>query len=341
DQLHPSGEMDMETYNNIGYAFDYVEKIEAYGIGGKHIARTGVYTSENKASTEGTVQMLLEQQVNFNVVNTLEDWSDIEVLIITSGGILEEDISRLTSFLERGGKLIVMGNGIFCNNKQVINIGAEYLGKANYDVDYTIVGDEIATDLVRTPFLNYRPAMRVAPDAGTEVLASIREPYFSRTLAHYCSHKNTPYTLEDAAHPSAIRKGNIVFLAHDLDRQYYQEGARVHRDLFINALNLLRTNPMAEVEMPSSGRINLLRQDFKHRYVLHMLYATPIQRGSVRVIEDLVPLYNVPVTIDLEEQIKKAYMIPSGKRLRMKVSDGKIHLTIPEFTCHTGVVLEY
>ena len=31
DQLHPSGEMDLDTYRNIGAAFAYVERIEEYG----------------------------------------------------------------------------------------------------------------------------------------------------------------------------------------------------------------------------------------------------------------------------------------------------------------------
>jgi len=71
DQLHPSGLMDISTYENNGYAFGYVERIEAYGIGGKSIACTGHYTSESKAAIEGTIQMLLEEQINFYVVNTL------------------------------------------------------------------------------------------------------------------------------------------------------------------------------------------------------------------------------------------------------------------------------
>jgi len=341
DQLHPSGIMDMSTYENIGYAFDYVEKIEAYGIGGKHIARTGLYISESKAAIEGTVQMLLEEQINFNVLNTLDDWSDIEVMIITSGGVLEQDLSRVQSFIDQGGKVIAIGDAIIVDGKPIIDIGAEYIGKARYDVDYTIVGDEIAGEIVTTPFLNYSPAIRIAPEEGTEVLASIREPYFSRTLEHYCSHKNTPFTLEEVDHPAVIRKGNVIFLAHDLDKQYYREGARIHRDLFINALDLLRENPLVEVEMPSMGRINLLKQEYKKRYVLHLLYASPIQRGSVRVIEDLVPLYNIPVTIHVNEDIKKAYLIPSGKKLKIKETSGKLKLVVPEFTCHTGIVLEY
>jgi len=285
--------------------------------------------------------MLLEEQNNFNVVNTMENWSDIEVLILTSGGVLEKDRSRVQAFLDRGGKVLAMGEGVFVDGNAFIDIGATYLGEASYDVDYTIIKDPLSFEIVSSPFLNYSPALRVKPDEDTEVLAKIREPYFSRTLDHYSSHKNTPFKLEDASHPAVIRKNNEIYIAHDLDKQYFREGARIQRQLFINALNILRENPMVEVEMPSMGRINLLKQSHKNRYVVHLLYASPIQRGSVRVVEDLIPLQNVPLTIDLEETVKKAHMIPSGKKLKLKKLNGQLQVVVPDFTCHTGVVFEY
>lgn len=341
DQLHPSGKMEMATYENIGYAYEYVKKIEAYGVGAKHIASTGLYISEDKEAIEGTVQMLLECQVNFNVVNTLEDWSDIETLVITSGGVLEKDIPKIQTFIEKGGKVLAMGEGIIKNNIPIIDIGADYLGEATYDVDYTVLDKAIDENMANTPFLNYTPALRIKPQEGTEILATIHEPYFSRTIAHYSSHKNTPYQTTAAEHPAAVKKKNVVYLAHDLDRQYYAEGARLHRDLFFYALQLLRTKPMVTADMPSSGRINLLHQPEQNRYVLHLLYATPIQRGSVRVIEDLVPIYNIEITANLPQKIKKAYLIPSGESLDMHW-DGKVeNMTIPKLMVHTGVVMEY
>jgi hypothetical protein len=93
--------------------------------------------------------------------------------------------------------------------------------------------------------------------------------------------------------------------------------------------------------MQSMGRINLLHQPEKNRYVVHLLYASPVQRGTVRIVEDLVTLYNIPVTIDLPEKIKSATLIPSGKKLVMHNSDHKIRVTIPEFKCHTAIVFEY
>ena len=341
DQLHPSGMMDMTTYENIGYAYDYVEKIEAYGAGAQHISSTGLYVAEDLPAVEGMVQMLLEKQVNFNVVNTLDDWSGIDILIITSGGVLTDDVPRIRSFEERGGKILAMGNGIFVDGQPIIDIGAGYLGTGEYDVDYTIVKESFSKEFITSPFLNYNAALRIEPGPDTEILAAIREPYFSRTVSHYCSHANTPFKLTDADHPAVIKKGNIIYLAHDLDRQYHREGARLHRELFYKALSVLRNKPLVTVEMPSMGRINLLHQPEFNRYVVHLLYASPIQRGSVRVIEDLVSLYNIPVTVDIEEEIKSAYLIPSGKKVKIRRNNGKILLTIPEMKCHTGLVLEY
>jgi hypothetical protein len=285
--------------------------------------------------------MLLEEQVNFNVVNTLEDWSDLEVIIITSGGILEKDLPRISAFLNRGGKILAMGEGVFSEGKPVFDMGADYIGKARFDVDYTVVREAIGEGIVPSPFLNYSPALRVRPYKSTEILATIREPYFSRTIKHYCSHKNTPYTLEDATHPAVIRTKNVVYIAHDLDVQYYREGARLHRDLFMNALKLIRQNPFVTAALPSMGRMNLLHQPEQKRYVVHLLYASPIQRGAVRVVEDLLPLYNIPVSVDFPREITRAYLIPSGKVIKTTRRGGKTEVVIPELLCHNAVVFEY
>jgi len=93
--------------------------------------------------------------------------------------------------------------------------------------------------------------------------------------------------------------------------------------------------------MPSSGRMNLLHQPEHNRYVVHLLYATPIQRGAVSVIEDLVPLDDTRVQVDLNETVKRAYLVPSGESLKIYKQGDKIELVVPEFTCHTALVLEY
>ena len=92
----------------------------------------------------------------------------------------------------------------------------------------------LSKNVVRSPFLNYIPAIKIKPDADVEILATIREPYFSRTKAHYTSHQNTPYNLESASHPAIYRDGNTMVVAHALDKMYLKYGAQIHRELFKN-----------------------------------------------------------------------------------------------------------
>ena len=173
------------------------------------------------------------------------------------------------------------------------------------------------------------------------MLAAIREPYFNRTLSHYSSHKNTPFKLTDAGHPAVIRKGNIAYIASDLAEMYNSSGAKVHKDLFNNVLGLMHGDRILQVELPSSGRSNLLYQPEHRRYVAHLLYGSPIQRGDAEVIEDLVPIYDTPVVLNVPETIKSARLIPGNVDLKFTKTDAGITTVVPKFKCHAAVVFEY
>ena len=344
DQLHPSGIIDSETYKNIGSAFSYVKSIEAFGPGGKQVAKTGLWMTFDNHTEQATSLLLLDTQTNYVVVNNLKDWSDLELIIIPSKPNLSaKNVETLNQFVADGGKLLVLGEGALKRDKSgfALDVGGTYLGKASYDVDYTVVSEALSKNVVRSPFLNYMPAIKIKPDANVKLLATIREPYFSRTKAHYTSHQNTPYNLQPATHPAIYRDGNIMVVAHPLDKMYLKYGAQIHRELFKNTLDALLTTPMVRANLPSSGRVNLLHFPEKNRYVAHLLYAVPVQRGVAQVIDDLVPIYDTTVEIMLKENIKKAYLMPGNIELNTTKSNDKMSVIIPKFTCHTALVLEY
>lgn len=344
DQLHPSGIIDSETYKNIGSAFSYVKSIEAFGPGGKQVAKTGLWMTFDNHTEQAASLLLLDTQTNYVVVNNLKDWSDLELIIIPSKPNLSaKNVETLNQFVADGGKLLVLGEGALKRDKSgfALDVGGTYLGKASYDVDYTVVSEALSKNVVRSPFLNYMPAIKIKPDATVKLLASIREPYFSRTKAHYTSHQNTPYNLQPATHPAIYRDGNTMVVAHPLDKMYLKYGAQIHRELFKNTLDALLTTPMVRANLPSSGRVNLLHFPEENRYVAHLLYAVPVQRGVAQVIDDLVPIYDTTVEINLKENIKKAYLMPGNIELNTTKSNDKMSVIIPKFTCHTALVLEY
>ena len=342
DQLHPTGQLEEATYENIGHAYAYIEQIEDYCINANHKAKTGLwinFTGRDNAITK----LLLENQINFVVANNLKDWSDLEVLVLHSGLRLKEaDLDRINQFTEAGGKLMVIGKAGVKSGQPLFNFGVKAIKKAKYRIDYTYVSDELTDNLVQSPFLNRYPALIAEPEEEAEILAKIYEPYFDRTVEHWTSHDNTPYQTEPAKHPAVIRKGNIIWLAHDLDLIYDKEGSQVHKQLFNNAFRQLLPQSIADVEMPSCGRMNLMEQKDKNRYIVHLTYGTPHKRGKAQVIEDLVPLHNVPVSLNVNASIKKAWLVPGNQKLKIQKSDdGSVKVVVPEFKCHTAVVFEY
>ena len=343
DQLHPSGEMDLGTYANIGAAYQYVEAIEEYGLGGVPASNLGLWLTHHLPQDEGTARMLMECQLDYDAVRPEDDLAAYDTIIVPSLPCLSDaDAAKLTAYAEAGGKLLLLGEGALNAAKErfVLPLGAEYIGPGNFDQDYLVAGDAVADDLVRSPFLCYEAGLRSKLTDGA-ALAAIREPYFSRTFGKYCGHQNAPYRLEDAAHPGVVRHGNVVWCAHGLDRLYYQHGARVHRQMFENALRLLHTAPMAEADLLSAGRISLLHQPDERRYVLHLLYGPPLQRGRCQVIEDLVPLRDVQVTVRLPEEVQRCSLIPDKIDLEWQEQDGALRVEVPRMQCHAAVVFGY
>ncbi|MFH0758108.1 MAG: alpha-amylase family protein [Bacteroidota bacterium] len=343
DQLHPSGVMDMETYRNIGKAYEYVEKIEKYGLGGLPVSSLGLWLSLDNEADYGLVNILLETHNDFIIANE-KNLDKLELMIVPSAAHLSvAQAQQINSWVQKGGKLIAFGNGALneARDKFLLNIGADYIGESPFNFDFTVVNKELGADVVSTPFLNYESALRCKPTSGT-VLAHIREPYFNRTMEKYSGHRATPYQLENSEYPSIVRNGNVIYFAHALDQLYYTSAVRLHRQLVANAIDLLYEKPMLAVKgLPSCGRISLLKQENENRYVAHLLYAPALQRGEVMVIEDFLPVQGVELEVIVPEKVKKVYQVPDGQKLRFTRTDNKLIVQVPAFTMHTGIVFGY
>ena len=92
--------------------------------------------------------------------------------------------------------------------------------------------------------------------------------------------------------------------------------------------------------MPSAGRAAMRFQEEEGRYCLSMLYASPIKRGAVEVIEDMPPLYNIPVKVQVPEKIERIYLAVSGEEIPFTRENGTVEFCVPYLQCHQLVVLK-
>ncbi len=353
-QLHPSCEIELDTYRNLGHAYRYVRKIEPFCLDAEPFARlglvltggpkVGVHGASTQVYDQGVADMLLEAQIDFEIATPGADWSRFETVILTGGRLpTPEWAESCKAFLAAGGSVLALNESPLDpeGKRFLLDIGASYVGPSRYENDYLQVGKELGRNLVESPFLNYTAGLRVKPRPGTRVLASIYEPWFNRTYSHYCSHQNTPNRLKPAPHPGAIQKGRVLYLAHPMGSIYHQYGARLHRDYFLNALRRLYRRPALTVQLPSGGRTVLMHQPQHRRYMVHLYYAPPMPRGECQVLEDFVPLYDVPVEVRVPETIRRAWLPLEKKRLTVARRNGIVALNVPKLQLHQIVVCEY
>ena len=355
DQLHPSGKIDRDTYRIIGKAYMEVSKKEQWCYGTKPVSEVAIFSVESQHNLvfnyknpsskidEGAARMLLEHQVMFDVIDCFSDFLTYR-LIIFPDEVEPDDIlkKKLKSFLDCGGMLLSSGTSGLDKktNKFIMDIGAKYEGESEWEQDY-IVADKLGgDDIPLSPMIMYEKSVNLLP-IDCDVLAAIRPPYFNRNYRHFCSHRNTPYTLENSPNPAAVKKGNIIHFAHKVFSAYRCKGQTLLREIVMNAFDILCQNRQVLVNMPSGARMSFMRQEKEKRFILHLLYAVPMHRGEdIDVIEDIVPLYNIPCSIALGKKPVKVYLAPSGDVIDFEWKTGRAYFTVPEVKCHTMVVIE-
>ena len=349
DQLHPSGRMDPETYRIIGHAYEYLETREPWLKNARPAADVAIlatmemlFGDDHDRAVFGATKMLMERQIPHVIIDETMDLSPYRLIILPDQARLDPGVrDKISRFLAQGGSILASyESGLDMNGERfALDLGAECLGRSPWDVEYIEAGPEVARNLVTSPFLTYRGGMTCRPDQA-QTLASTRAPVFNRTYAHFCSHRNSPAG-KKADWPAAIRHGNIIYLSHPLFSIYHEQGMRLHRDFVLNCLDLLYPDRLLTCSLPSCGRANITWQEQENRHLLHLLYAAPVKRGNVEVIEDIIPLTDVQVTFAVRQPPKTVRLVPEGMRLPFTSSGNRIAFTIPTLNMAQIVAVEY
>ncbi|MBQ2736393.1 MAG: hypothetical protein IJF26_03065, partial [Clostridia bacterium] len=92
---------------------------------------------------------------------------------------------------------------------------------------------------------------------------------------------------------------------------------------------------------PSCARVRIRKSENDNFYAIHMLYAPPVNRGNVCLLEDFPPLYNTEISLKVGEEIKRVVLVPQNKEIKFEQKDGKVIFNVEKMELHQLVVLEY
>ncbi len=367
DQLPPDGRIDEATYETIAPAYARVKEMEQYLDGARSAADIAILSSDavngtiggaterSNGADDGAARMLLELQLMFDVIDAEADFSRYRLLVLPDDIRLDEELAEsLRRYLDGGGKIVLSG----CSGMErgaerfALPLAAECHGRRANMPDYLAVTGGFAPEFPASPVVMYARPWLVKARSGATALAASHEPWFDRSWRHFCSHQHAPARPQpETSREAIIRDGNIIYFAHPVFSGYAASGQPLYRDLVAAAVYSLVEQPQVSVDMPSAGRVSLMRQDSERRLLLHLLYAQPQLRGrghtmtngrtlDVEVIEDPVPIRNVDCRVSVDSSPARVYHATDGREIPFEYEDGLVSFTVEEVYIHELVVIE-
>ena len=346
DQMHPEGVLNPATFGLIGKAYAEVEAKEPWCKGAKAVTDIAVLAAETRdkgwtgdfgKSDIGANRILLETKCLYNFIDMQEDFCKYKLLILPDVFTMDEALQKkVDAFLANGGKLLLSGkSGLGADGQFTVDTGICFLGENEFSPTYCIPDYETVNGT--TEYL-MRAASYRFENNDAEVVAYGQNPYFNRTAEHFCSHQHAPND-RSLTYPTAVIKGNIAYIGWDIFKGYALYGDYHIKELVSFVLRRLMGDDFSlSCTMPDRGVATALRQN--GRTIVHLLYAHTTKRGeNIEVIEDIVPLYNIDVSVVCEKP-EKVSLVPQNEPIPFTYENGRVSFTVPKVDIHQMICIE-
>lgn len=358
DQLPPTGLLDAPTYDAIGIVYrsvatkspwclDAVPLVEAAILTPEALVEANGYHADlerNQPSVLGAVRLLQELKIQFDIVDLSSDWSKYRLLVIPDNFEGNLNLSALlNAYVTAGGSIIASAKGglDLTNETFPACYGLVNHGEAMYAPDYIIPEKSFGVPLPLSPHVMYLRGQSIGVCVDVEILARRCNPYFNRTWETFCSHNHAPPT-SLATEAAITQNGSVVYFAHPIFAQYRANAPLWVKKLLSCAIDRLLPVKLVTTSAPSPAIITLNRQEALHRDTLHVMCYIPERRGhDFDTIEDVIPIHNTVVSINVDKNIRSVYLQPENIKLDAKSHNGGITFVIPCIDGHQMVELSW
>lgn len=273
------------------------------------------------------------------MVDATQDFSAYALLVLPDRVPVAAFLAaKLEQYLAAGGAVLLSyRSGLSPEGDDFASerFGVTLVGEAPYSPDYLVPGEPLVKELYPTEYVMYQRGLEVTAAADTDVLAHVNAPYFNRSWCHFCSHLHTPSSGE-RVYPAVTRRGRVIYFAHPVFEQYGDNAPPWCKQLVANAVDLLLPRKLVGVTAPGATLVTLNRQPAEARYVLHLVHATPERKGQIDVVEDVVPLFDVPVSVAVQGG-SAVRTVPDATPLPFKSLGDRTEFSVPSVQGHQMV----
>jgi hypothetical protein len=365
DQLLPSGRISQAAYNLIGSVYSQVATKEPWCAHAKAVVDIAVlHPGEFEPGTDslyGAIRMLTEGGHQFDIIDSSMDFGCYKVLVLPDHIVMSPMLlDKIRDYLNHGGALIasfesgmdqqkerfvlsemgvsLQGNGPIHSDGRLAR--GRYFSRHDY-ASYILPTDKLGRGLERTEYVMYIRGMEISATPDVEILGDTISSCFDRSYKHFISHRQAPPSGK-VAHPAVVKRSNVVYFSHPIFAEFDITGSEWSKALFMNALELLLPEPLLRHRGPTSMLATLMNQDAENRFIVHLLHYIPERRcANMDVIKDVIPLYDVEVSVLVPRTVREVYMEPQHEKIEFSQSNGRLEIVVPQVVGHQMVVLSF
>lgn len=262
----------------------------------------------------GVMNAMLDGQNPVEVLMTHHMEKRLEeypLIVIPEWEILESDmIDRLKTYVQNGGRLIVIGKSPAKYFKDVL--GIETLGTGNvaslgYDDTFVDVGGQYQ---------------------------KVQCKNSTKEFAKFYSTNDFRFPAGIAATISEYGKGKAAGVYFDFGEKYLETTSPVYRKFLTDIIHELLPNPLVEVK--GSHYVNVIPGRKNNSMLIHLVNTSGDHANAkVKGIDEIPVLYNIQVSVAVDKKPKKILLQPEGKTLPFSYKNGRAFVKIPEILIHS------
>jgi hypothetical protein len=362
DHLHPTASIDESTMAVIGPAYKWVAEREMWvedSVNGAQIAllsqeaveRPGLAGRPNHhvVADEGAVRVLMEGQFLFDVVDKESDFAPYRLLILPDRIEIDGELkAKIEAYVSSGGRLLLTGaSGIDPQQGLQFDVGGTWHGTAPMNGgDYLLPVQQLRAEGINDPLFMYHPSEQVTVADG-QTLGEVYAPYMDRQPRNFSGHVNAPSMPDPTPYVAGLTKGSVTYFAYPIFSVYHHVGAVSILEIAENLVEFaLGEARLLTTTLPRAGRVTVRRQLQHRRDIVHLLHATPAQRGNlggsaIQPIQDLVAIANTTVQLRADSEVRDVQLVPELHSLPFTQEGDAINFSVPVIRGHQMIEVSY
>ena len=110
----------------------------------------------------------------------------------------------------------------------------------------------------------------------------------------------------------------------------------------MRAINEVYSDKILEVDnFYSCGRVRVRKSNTEQFYAIHLLYAPPVNRGNVCLLEDFPRVNGIEIKLNVNEKIKSIVDPVKNESVSFTQNGNIVSLTVDNLQLHKLLIINY